>query len=287
MLRALYILSALLLTACATTGASGTSTADGPSRAMLGLDDEPLTAQWREWTPVATLSTPDLNGAATAFDYWQVTDEAFIEEAWAAIFGVLHEARAVAPRAMNDTFRMLMTVLEPQNPEGTAHLDATFFASQRGAQPAFEGVAWRLWRELPSGATPGVTVWLQRQPGGSDQSTAANVWLYGGFAETDSLTVTLAEDGWKLSNGLVARGMTPTEHGEPALLHDILRSTFWRPVTGPAYIETTLARREEAAQTPQQQPIALGLVLGARDIDQVFNDSVFVPRFTLFPTKQQ
>lgn len=289
MVRPRHVVTALTcflaLTGCKTSTATSADAAQNDGRSML-WDDKPLTAQWRSWTPSDAPSTPPaLADGATAFDFWQVTDEPFREDAWAALFGVLTEARTIAPDDAADTFRMLMTVLEPENPEGIAHLDATFFAARPG-QPMFEGVAWRMWRELPSGATPGVTVWLRRASGGAELPTEATLWLYGGFEETRSLTLRVSADAWLAADGIVTHATTAVEGGEPRLMHDILQMRFWKPVVGSAYLDTAIRRRESPTQTPPQQPVALGLALGDRDIEQVFSDSVFAPRFTLFPTKQ-
>lgn len=274
----------VLFGACKTTAPS---TGEGTDRRLFG--DDPLQADWQEWTPQDARSTPaQLADVATAFDYWQVTDETQLEEAWAAIYGVLTEVRRVAPREYDPTFRMLMTVLEPQMNEEKAHLDTTFFAARPGTSRMFEGVSWRLWRELPSGATPGVTVWMRRQEAGSERPREIFVWFYSGFEEAESLTLHL--DGtrdWAMTvqGGIVTAAKTPMQ-GEARLLSGILLQTFWQPVIGSSYLETPIQKREPTIDTPPQQPVALGLALGDRDIDQVFTDSVFAPRLTLFPTKQ-
>lgn len=277
----------LLFSACKTTAPS---VADGPQRQMLGLGDEPLAADWLEWTPQQQTSTPtSLADDATAFDYWQITDEAKREEAWAAIFGLLGEVRRVAPREYDTTFRMLMTVLEPGTDEGAQHLDATFFAARPGTSSMFEGVGWRLWRELPSGATPGVTVWLRRYEASAERPTEAFVWFYGGFDEAKSLTLRFdGTNGWAMTvgDGIITTPSTAMK-GESRLLEGIIVGTFWQPIIGSQYLETDVERRERTTPTPAQQPTALGLPLGDRDIDQVFSDSVFAPRLTLFPAKQQ
>ena len=283
-MRAFLILVAVTLAACASS--RGGAANSGPQRALLGSADDPLQADWQNWTPQNVRSTPPtLDGTATAFDYWQVTDLAQHEAAWAAIFGLLGEVRRTAPREYESTLRMLMTVLEP-DPKAPAQLDATFFAARPGSAIEFEGVGWRLWRELPSGAAPSVTVFLRRDPRGADTPDQAMVWLFGGFDEAPSLTVRLdGVNAWRttLADGIADHADTPID-AESALLEAILRDTFWSPVVGPSYIETPIERRQTLQQTPPQQPRALGLMLGDRDIDQVFTNSVFAPRMTLFPT---
>lgn len=277
----LFVLFAACRTAPTTTSES--------SRQMMGLDEEPLAADWLEWTPRSGPSTPtQLATASTAFDFWQVTDVEQRESAWAAIFGLLSEVRRVAPREYESTLRMLMTVLEPQMGDGEQHLDATFFAGKPGGAAMFEGVGWRLWRELSSGATPGVTVWMRRYEASPDKPIEAFVWIYGGFEQTKSLTLRLdGTNGWAMSlnSGIGTVAETPIS-GEAQLVHAILLETFWLPVVGPQYLETAIEKREPAIETPPQQPVALGLPLGDRDIDQVFTDSVFTPRLTVLPTKR-
>lgn len=282
------LLVALLLTACRTPA---TPASRGTDRAMLGSDDRPLAADWLAWTPSDAVSTPaSLGDDTTAFDYWQVTDPAQLESAWAAVFGVLGEVRRVTPPEYDATLRMLMTVLEPSTADGALHLDATFFAARPGKSPMFEGVAWRIWREMPSGATPGVTVYLRRFEGTAEQPSQALVWFYGGFAEAKSLSLRLitnaATTQMALGDGIAASPTTPTP-GEGTLVREILQQTFWQPFIGSAYLETPIERRDPTQPTPAQQPAALGLALGDRDIDQVFSDSVFAPRLTLFPARQK
>ena len=253
----------------------------------MGAQNEPRDT-WRDWTPQAqTQSSPQsFDAQATAFDYWQVTDEGQREAAWAAIFGVLSEVRQNAPADYEPTLRMLMTVLEPE-PEGApVRLDATFVAARPGSKAPFEGVGWRLWRELPSGAAPSVTILLSRSAVGPREPDTAVVWLFGGYEEARSLSVQLdGRSGWvmKLGDGIGVDTTTELS-GEGALLSQILRTTFWDPVVSNAYLETSLERRETPEPTPPQHPTALGLSLGDRDIDQVFTESVFAPRLTIYPS---
>lgn len=284
-MRLAILLCVLCLTACKSTPQPR---GEGTDRTLFG--DDPLTADWQEWTPQQTASTPQqLTEKSTAFDYWQVIDERQREEAWAAIFGVLSEVRQVAPRQYDTTFRMLMTVLEPGGVDGVEQLDATFFAARPGTAPMFEGVGWRLWRELPSGATPSVTVWMRRYEADPEYPAEAYIWFYGGFEESESMTLHLdGSQNWamRVARGIGTSPTTPIE-GESQLLRGILIATFWEPIIGPQYLETAMAKREETVATPGQQPTAMGLALGDRDIDQVFSDSVFAPRLTLFPAKQR
>ena len=284
MRRFLLVLVVLITMSCK---ASAPLAEDAADRQLFG--GEPLAADWLEWHPHQQPSTPsELADESTAFDYWQVTDAAYRDEAWAAIYGLLSEARRLAPRDYDPTFRMLMTVLEPDPAAGPQQLDVTFFAAKRGTHAMFEGVGWRLWRELPSGATPAVTVWMRRYESGSEGPSEAIVWFYGGFDEAKSLTLRFdGRNNWAMSfaDGIATTASTPAS-GEAQLLRGILLNTFWQPIIGSAYLETTVEKREETTVTPAQQPVALGLPLGDRDIDQVFTDSVFAPRLTLFPTKQ-
>jgi len=284
-MRILLLCCIFALTACKN---QPPTRGEGTERQLFG--DDPLAADWQEWTPRDTSSTPGtLSDHSTAFDYWQVTDNGHREEAWAAIYGVLSEVRRVAPKDYDTTFRMLMTVLEPAEADGSQQLDATFFAARPGTAPMFEGVGWRLWRKLPSGATPSVTVWMRRYEADPEYPAEAYIWFYGGFEESKSMTLHLdGSQNWamRVSSGIGTGPETPIA-GESQLLRGILIATFWEPIIGPQYLETTIEKREKTLETPTQQPTAMGLPLGDRDIDQVFTDSVFAPRLTLFPAKQQ
>lgn len=254
---------------------------------MIGLDDEPLTDEWKDWTPTGTPATPrQIAQSATAFDYWQITDPAYEEQAWSALFAILGEVRSEAPADYNKTFRMIMTVLEPGASEGLRFVDVTFLVSKVDADTSWEGLAVRIWRELPSGATPAVSVLLRRSPRSPDIPSDLFLWVHSDFAETPSYTLRMrvASGQW---TQVWAKGisMTPTEQfeGEGKVLSAIMEQTFWAPFTGSAYLETPVSYRDEANAEQTRLPIALGATLGDRDIDQVFSDSVFAPRLTQFP----
>lgn len=253
----------------------------------MGADDRPLTAVWSQWTAADGPSTPfALPATASAFDYWQVTDQDFIDDAWGAIFAVVGQIRSLAPPQYSETFRTLMTVLEES--EGPRRLDLTFATSRPSTGRMWEGIIVRVYRELPSGAAPGVAVLLRRWEGGAAEPESVSVWFYSGFVEAPSLSATFEPTGntWstRLGPGVTLERGELIEH-DSKVLATVLTQTFWQPFAGTAYMETKLARRDAPIPTPPAQPVAGGLELGDRDIDQVFSDSVFAPRLTIFPSK--
>lgn len=252
----------------------------------MGLDEEQLTDVWKDWTPNEESAMPDLSASATAFDYWQVTDEEYLETVWAAFFALLSEARSmVSPADYDPTFRMLMTVLEPEIAAGPRRLDITFIAAKSGSEVLWEGVAFRLWRELPSGATPAVSILLRRSEGGAESPDEALVWFHSGYDEASSMSMRLAHErgNWEMFSGPgIATTAGTAMDGEADALGAVLLQSFWAPIVGSAYLETPIEVREKREPTPAPLPVAAGLELGDRDIEQVFSDSVFAPRLTTF-----
>lgn len=285
-----FLLAALLVVSTVgCTTPQGARRGDGaPQRSLIGLDDEPLTDVWKEWTPAGGPSTPRFDVAPTAFDYWQITDAGYIDVAWAALFSMLSEARTQTPGEYGETFRTLMTVLEEDMAEGERRLDVTFLVSDPAAPSQWEGLAVRFWREFPSGAAPSVSLLLRRPEGGPETPTEIAIWFFSGFEEAASMTMKLEQaDGWRAhaADGIVwttPRGLD----GEPDTVAAVAVQTFWTSFTGKAYVENPFDRREEPTPTPTPQPTALGLQVGDRQIEQVFTGSVFAPRLTNFPPRQ-
>ena len=251
----------------------------------MGADEAPLTDVWRDWQPAIGPSTPvEFAAQASAFDYWQITDEAYLEEAWTAMFAMLTEFRAQSRGSYDETFRTLMTVLEGD--EGSRRFDVTFVVSRPGAEPMWEGLVARVYRELPDGGAPGVSVLLRRPEGAGDEPAAMTLWLFSGFSEAPSLTVALDRAGanWsaRVAPGITLRTPEALADDE-TLVATVLQETFWRRLVGRNYMESDISRRDAIEPTPGPQPVAAGLELGDRDIEQVFSDSVFAPRLTDFP----
>lgn len=278
----------LLVAFAGCTTSEGTRRADeAPQRSLMGLDDEPLTDIWKDWTPATGPSTPTFAIRPTAFDYWQITDAEYIDVAWASLFSLLSEARTQAPGRYDETFRTLMTVLEEEMAEGERRLDFTFLVSSPTAPTQWEGLAVRFWREFPSGATPSVSLLMRRPERGAETPDEISVWFFSGFEEADSMTMKLSHDGgWRATaaDGIVWE-TTRDLDGEPDTVATVAVHTFWTGFTDKAYVENPFERREEAKPTPESQPMALGLEIGDRQIEQVFTGSVFAPRLTTFPAK--
>lgn len=279
----MIVLVLLTGTACRTGKPAPTPSDD--DRELMGLADRPLTAMWESWTPSDQMSTPPaLTTTAAAFDYWQISDEAVIDEAWIAISAVVSNVRNDTAPLYDDTFRTLMTVLEEN--EGPRRLDVTFVVSQRDAARPWEGILVRVYREMPDGASPGVSLLLRRRAGGPDAPRDARVWFFSGFEEAPSVSLSLArrDDQWlaHISEGVVLEA-SQRVNLDASVVAAVLTQTFWTPYTGNAYLEFNAARQTEHLATPATHPLSAGIPLGDRDIEQVFSDSVFAPRLTGFP----
>ncbi len=252
---------------------------------LIGLDDDRLTAIWENWTPSEGPSTPSYSSRATAFDYWQITDADYIDTAWAAVFAVVQFARNETDPAFEDTYRTLMTVLEDDT-EGERRFDLTFVAAAPGSNTSWEGVIARVYREKANGAAPGIAVELRRPEGGAQTPTSANVWFFSSYAEARSVTLDVdkAAGGWDgtFAEGIVREGTRPLD-ADPAIVAVVLQQVFWTPFVASSYMDTTVERRDVPLPTPRPHPVAAGLELGDRDIDQVYSDTVFPPRLTAFP----
>ena len=57
------LIAGLLLSSCGTTQST---TNHAPDRSMLGLDAQPLTDEWVNWTPTSARGMPDISNRASA-----------------------------------------------------------------------------------------------------------------------------------------------------------------------------------------------------------------------------
>ncbi len=254
---------------------------DGPR--MIGLEDPPPVDVWTEWTADASAPTaPVLLGQRfAAFDYWQVADEAFVSQSWNALFPVLDTLRRESAELANveETLTLLMATVEPGAASKPTGMDITFVVSARPGAEA-EGVLVRLFQPLDSGATPGISILLVRQPGGSAAFGEAYIWGTSGFAQGSAFSARVDTESIVLAAGLVYPMAAQKDAGadlSAQLIYEILAEQLWRPLTGMAYLESQLPAEQPIAQPPGFEPAA-GLVLGDREVEQVFNDTVFVPR---------
>jgi hypothetical protein len=99
-----------------------------------------------------------------------------------------------------------------------------------------------------------------------------------------TMQLSRGDAGWRAtgSEGIVSDARRDLD-GEPAAVVAVALTTFWAPFIGPAYVESPFERREKPSETAGPQPVALGLEVDDRQIEQVFTDSVFAPRLTDFP----
>jgi hypothetical protein len=283
---------ALTIVAGCATGAGSKPSASAVEPAVdtsqrvgfMGLNDEPLAADWNTWTPTPGLAATSVP-SFVAFDSWRVTDSEHAEQLWMSTFTLLDVSRGYLPDAAAPTVRALMTVLDP-GASSDVVVDVVFVVARDGES---EGALVRTYRQMPNGGTPGVVLELQRRAGGGDNPDTMVLHLHAGYAEAQSYEVVLSEPDsikWR------ARGDDPwnTQSGEAiatelAVVRDIVAARFWLPLIGTRYMEPTwpIARGEEARDSANAPdfPAGHGEPVELRPIDLVLTDTVFPPRLDL------
>jgi hypothetical protein len=259
----------------------------GPARhdasGLQGLEDVER-AYWAAWTPAPEAPALGDLGAHLVFDHWTLDGEG-TELVWSALFPILDSARLAGPAEAAPALELALHVLEPDDaPGGRVASDVSFVVSGRGAAPEWEGVLVRIWRELPSGASPGVGVLLTRHARGELESpSVATVWVSPGFSEVAPATVTLRGDV-TVSAGLggaspVDDPLEPLYPAEPeplaASLFEALTPAMWDTLTRERYVDPALGLLESP---PEPSPRFAAPKVASRDIDQVFSQTAFLPK---------
>lgn len=296
-------LGALLLAGCA-----GTSGAPAASGGLMRLEDAPAQAVWTDWTPAA--HAPGLLPAAfvdqvVAFDYWQIDDAQFREQAWAGAASVLDYLRqedagkGVLDPAQRPTATALLQAFDAAGAQG-GQMDVTFVVSLH-PEYAMEGLILRFYAHLPhQKVTPGLAIFLGRQEGDAAGFEGAVMWAQSGFEEAAPFTVALERDhttgddgGWTAAryDGLVVPGDNDTPAAADAqttppqdalesaadLAGAIFQQNFWDPLVGAHYVEASIQADAPLALPPGVEP-ALGLTVRERQLEEILRDTLFVPR---------
>lgn len=302
---ALWLVAATVAVAsgCATQGESSAAGIDGPRTsdgALLTLESDRDGPVWRDWKPSPRRDSMPGVFAETvrAFDYWQIRDEAVIEEVWSAVFPVLDTVRAGAgSSAQQESMQLFLEAIEPSGRGEPTRMDLTFLVSSEGSE-RFEGFACRLYRRLDEeGVTPVVTVLLVREPEGGSTPSRIVVWAAPGFEEPDAVTALFERRDSRWRQG-IASGLSlplgddlgdepgdnyPSTEEEAAgeVVAQVLTESIWKRFAGDAYLESPQSGSMANEAGPEDVPRALGLEVEDRMIDQVYSDTKFPPRADL------
>ncbi|AWV89893.1 hypothetical protein [Bradymonas sediminis] len=304
--RGLATAATLLLVGAAAGCASGGSQGNGGG--LMGLDSQSAQAIWADWTPVARGDQGLLPDAfvdeVVAFDYWQIDAAEFEEDAWSGAASVLDYLRREASDGsglnakQRATATLLLQALDggagEANAIGARRMDVTFVVSL-DPDRAEEGMIVRFYAPLTDkGATPGLAIYMGRVEGESGGFERALVWARPGFEQAEAFTVALNQapasadaDGWSArqydgivaprdsANGEMTQGDSLEEVA--GLAEAIFKSQFWTPFSGSNYVEAKSVADQERALPDDIKP-ALGLTLRERQIEEIYRDTVFIPR---------
>ena len=292
----------LLLGAAAGCASSGSQ---GNGAGLMGLDSQPSEAIWTDWTPVARGEQGLLPEAfideVVAFDYWQIDAGEYEEDAWSGAASILDYLRRESSNGgglnakQRATATLLLQALDGAKEDaGARRMDVTFVVSL-DPEKAEEGLIVRFYAPLSDkGATPGLAIYLGRVEGQSGGFERALVWARPGFEQAEAFTIALnkapaSAEGARWSahqfDGIVApRGSSESDAPEGESLEEvaglaeaIFKRQFWTPLTGNDYVEATeLADTERAL--PEDIKPAIGLTLRERQIEEIYRDTVFIPR---------
>lgn len=279
---------------CASSGSQG------GGAGLMGLDSQPAGPIWADWTPVARGGQGLLPEAfideVVAFDYWQIDATEHEEDAWSGAASILDYLRRESSNGaglnakQRATATLLLQALDGADRDsGARRMDVTFVVSL-DPEKTEEGLIVRFYAPLADkGATPGLAVYLGRVEGGSGGFERALVWARPGFEQAEAFTIALNKapssadgSGWSAHqfDGIVA----PRDSSESVSLEEvadlaeaIFKRQFWTPLTGVNYVEATDLADEESALPEDIKP-ALGLTLRERQIEEIYRDTVFIPR---------
>jgi hypothetical protein len=268
------------LTACAGSPAPVQDTGrdpNAPNRTLIGLEDDPVDV-WKDWTASSTVaSVPEaLPSLAVAFDFWRIGDEPFRREAWEVVFTVLSTMRTLADADMAEAMTLLMSAYDPAY--AGAEVDVTFVVDR---SRSWEGLLIRLWTPFED-TTLGTTVLLRRHADGPHRPLDILVWGVTGFEDNRGFTAHLEDNGTLgLWPGVVWPDAPPkTEEQVSKIVWLVFVESLWKPLTGNAYIESTLMTDGEGSKGFEE---AAGLERRERLIEEVFSNSVFPPRIGDLP----
>jgi hypothetical protein len=281
------ILLLALLPACATSSASGGNSG------LMGLDDEPATAVWEDWTaePAQGLVPQAFVDDVVAFDYWQIGDDAFVSQGWTGVSALLDYVRREGlAEAQDNTVTLLLQALDSRQPPDKTMMDVTYVVSlDQNLQPT-EGLVVRVYAPLTDrGVTPGAAIYLSRIAGSGAGFDQAILWAVPAFEQARAFTLTIekTDAGWSAHR--VGAAVYPADEaalqatktrsldGANELIREIFSTRFWDPLTRVGFVEAKEAATEEMALPTGIEP-ALGLEVRERQLEEIYADTVFPPR---------
>ena len=275
-----FLLIALAATGCRTTSSGPTGQGnDALAEELMG--DEP-SAPWAKWTATPGKAPHPTLSEINAFDYWQLHDQTFTRDLWAALFPILDTLRS-HPDATEQTRRSLDAMLALMEPGETSKeppiaIDVTFLVGEDGAG-LFEGVLVRFSRNI-EGTIPVLSLMLTRH-GGDVAPTDVLVWGDPAFKESPPFSARLTRSGSSIVDGHRTRpvmlGAKRHDDLSSALAIDILSRALWPKLTQEAYLESGLARHDAKEPMPPGFEPAGGLEIRDREIEEVLPDTAFPP----------
>lgn len=281
----LLFLIAVSATACRTSGATRGDGQGNDSLAEETMGDEP-SAPWAKWTATPGKAPHPVLAEINAFDYWQLHDQTFARELWAALFPILDTLRS-HPDATEQTRRSLDAMLALMEPGDSRSgppisMDVTFLVGEDG-DGVFEGVLVRFSRNIER-TTPVLSMMLTRH-GGDVSPTDVILWGDPAFQESSPFSARLTRSGSSLADGQRTRpvmlGAKRHEDLSSALAIDILSRALWPKLTQEAYLDSALARHEKSGEESDPMPPGFepagGLKLRDREIEEVLSDTAFPP----------
>lgn len=252
-----YLIALLVLAGC---GASNPVADVKPSGGMLGLQAEQDPTPWRSADVLVMADRPSLEGWVI-FDARGVEDPTTRELTWQAI-------NAMLMGYSEPSMRMVQAELEP----GEDVVWDLYFLVNLAAER--EGVLWRMSRAQ----TPGelvLNVLVERQAG-VGVPERVSLWVSTGVSEPTpaSLRYEAQEECRTYFASGISVPSIQAEDDTCQLAHDLLVALLFTNVSGPRYLE------DPDAETPTHHTHA-DLEVRDRQIDEVFSDSAFPPRWTL------
>lgn len=267
---AMLALSAIMCVGCATKGPQG------PPSDMFDVTRKP--AAWSAWTPKASAALVPHLAHTTAFDHWAL-EPSEVEGVWQGVYPTLDALRLMKgiPQNVRTSIHALSAQLDPAQ-GATLHVDVTFLAN---ATELWEGVLVQLYSPRKRGAPAHLAMLIQR----SEQARGAGrvtLWGAQGFEQSSAWTAQLipaqTQASVSVSSALeIAPAKAVETSSGIALMRKLMVSGVWPKVTGQAYLEPTIKRTTTRVARVDAVPVAAGMPLKERSIEEVLSQTSFVP----------